>query len=436
MKENKIKVGEVYKTNKNGNIEILEQITGTFRFKVKFLNTGIEKVVTRQGILNGDICDIYAKDLVLNIGDVFESNNFGKAEIVDIYFDFKNHQNDGVLVKFLNTGNLQKINRCALLGGYFEDKNYIDQIKDFYSLIYKNSKRQKYRILSKDNGKYNIEFLNSKNNYRYEKREVFSGNVSDDIAEENDFLNSKWEQICGDILEVIERSDKKSISNNSYYKYKFLKYNFVGEALKSDIVNGVVGNPNYPSVQGIGYIGVGEYNSVNSKEIYKTWCHILDRCYNQKCQRYSTYGAKGITVCENWYNFQNFAKWYIENSKWNTNNYILEIDKDILCNIINKNTKIYSPETCLLIPQELNGFLTCDNLRSGVYENKNSFRSEFRYKGQRIVLGTFDTFEKAKSTYAKYKSKIWKEIVQNYNLSKELHSILINYNFNWGLNSL
>lgn len=436
MKENKIKVGEVYKTNKSGNIEVLEQITGTFRFKVKFLNTGIEKVVTRQGILNGDICDIYAKDLVLNVGDIFESNNFGKAEIVDIYFDFKNHQNDEVLIKFLNTENIQKVKRSALLGGYFGDRKIINQINDFSSLILKNSKNKKYKILSKNDVKYNIKFLESENIYKYSKWEVLIGNVFDNIAEENDFLNSKWEQICGDILEVIERSDKKSISNNSYYKYKFLKYNFEGEALKSDIVNGVVGNPNYPSVQSIGYIGVGEYNSVNSKEIYKTWCHIIDRCYNKKCQRYNVYGAKGIVICKEWNNFQNFAKWYIENSKWNTNNYILEIDKDILCNIMNKDIKIYSPETCLLIPQELNGFLTCDNSRSGVYENKNSFRSEFRYKGQRIVLGTFDTFEKAKSTYAKYKSKIWKEIVQNYNLSKELHSILINYNFNWGLNSL
>ena len=46
--------------------------------------------------------------------------------------------------------------------------------------------------------------------------------------------------------------------------------------------------------------------------------------------------------------FQNFAKWFDDN-KYEVDGR-LHIDKDILY----PNCKIYSPETCLLIPQRIN----------------------------------------------------------------------------------
>jgi hypothetical protein len=38
------------------------------------------------------------------------------------------------------------------------------------------------------------------------------------------------------------------------------------------------------------------------------WRHMKDRCYNPKSQRYSRYGARGITVCERWR--QSFEAFY------------------------------------------------------------------------------------------------------------------------------
>lgn len=66
---------------------------------------------------------------------------------------------------------------------------------------------------------------------------------------------------------------------------------------------------------GIGYLGEGEYKaSENGKDtrVYKTWTDMLQRCYDEKYQkRQPTY--IGCEVCDEWLNFQNFAKWYDEN---------------------------------------------------------------------------------------------------------------------------
>lgn len=39
---------------------------------------------------------------------------------------------------------------------------------------------------------------------------------------------------------------------------------------------------------------------------YYTWYNIMARCYNAKNNRYKTYGARGIKVCERWHDFKNF----------------------------------------------------------------------------------------------------------------------------------
>lgn len=36
--------------------------------------------------------------------------------------------------------------------------------------------------------------------------------------------------------------------------------------------------------------------------LYKTWYNIQQRCYNNKSQNYYLYGARGITVCDEWLN--------------------------------------------------------------------------------------------------------------------------------------
>lgn len=40
---------------------------------------------------------------------------------------------------------------------------------------------------------------------------------------------------------------------------------------------------------------------------------MMKRCYNKKSVMYSYYGAKGITVCQEWHDREVFRKWCKDN---------------------------------------------------------------------------------------------------------------------------
>jgi len=42
-------------------------------------------------------------------------------------------------------------------------------------------------------------------------------------------------------------------------------------------------------------------------QLYYVWGTMLDRCRNPKNQSFKDYGARGVTVCERWLKFENFA---------------------------------------------------------------------------------------------------------------------------------
>lgn len=43
--------------------------------------------------------------------------------------------------------------------------------------------------------------------------------------------------------------------------------------------------------------------------LYRCWVNMKSRCYNKNVRSYRDYGAKGITVCDEWHDFNNFSKW-------------------------------------------------------------------------------------------------------------------------------
>lgn len=270
-----------------------------------------------------------------------------------------------------------------------------------------------------------IEFINSKNKYIVFKSCILKGTIEDSIEKEKKRKEKRYfQKCCNDYLIIIDK--EKEYNHNKkefYYKVKFDTQNYETFASFNDIQKGQVNNPYIVSVNNIGFIGEGKYSYSKNKDIHEKWSNILGRCYNIKNLRYYCYGAKDIRVCNEWFNFQIFAKWYEENS------YIkkLSVDKDILANINHLETKIYSPETCLLIPEELNCFLAGDNLNTGIEQRNNKFRAVCNRK----YLGTYNTFQEAKQIYAKEKYTIWKELINKYNLPNDLKEILLKYDFSW-----
>ena len=250
------------------------------------------------------------------------------------------------------------------------------------------------------------------------------------MIDDKDFIGHIFPQNCGDDLRIIEKTDLKK--GNFLFKCQFLKYPCEILALKENIIKGKVNNYMYPSIYNIGYLGIGKYNKKSFNYIYNVWKGLLDRCYNRKSNRYNSYGAKGITVCDEWHNFQNFAKWYENNNYEFHDYYSLQIDKDLLSLKNNLcDCKIYSPETCLLLPQDLNIFLKFkENIFDCICKKNNKYNVNIVFKrGEKSYFKTFDNlyeallnkyifFENIKNDYIeKYKNFIPNKII---NILKEI----------------
>jgi hypothetical protein len=54
-------------------------------------------------------------------------------------------------------------------------------------------------------------------------------------------------------------------------------------------------------------MGVIKHGKTKSKT-YKSWRSMKERCLNKNNPSYKTYGGKGITICKEWMNFENFLK--------------------------------------------------------------------------------------------------------------------------------
>jgi hypothetical protein len=173
--------------------------------------------------------------------------------------------------------------------------------------------------------------------------------------------------------------------------------------------------------------GVGKYTSrLNGEKTkyYTAWLSLHQRCYNKDYQiKNPTY--KGVTVCEEWFNFQYFAEWYEKN-------YIegFHLDKDIICN----DCKIYSPETCCFVPQEINSLFTKGKAKRGIfYIGVTKFRGAFRVhlskNGIQEWIGTFPTEKSAFDYYKQEKEKYIKVVAKKWKskIDSKIYDAMINY---------
>ena len=133
---------------------------------------------------------------------------------------------------------------------------------------------------------------------------------------------------------------------------------------------------------------------------YTTWFNMLRRCYNEQ-DNLANPTYIGTSVCDDWLLFTNFAKWF--------NIYFIpeyQIDKDLLV----KGNKIYSPETCVYVPDFINKFITTrtnyrGNLPIGVTSHKTGkFQTQIHnMTGKKKHLGLFNTKEQAHQAWQKAK---------------------------------
>lgn len=245
------------------------------------------------------------------------------------------------------------------------------------------------------------------------------------IGEEN--LNTQ-----GCLMKIIEynNSDDIIVEFQDEYKAKV-------RATYKWFLSGNIKNPYFPEVYGVGMIGNKYPSVINKKQLkeYRAWCSMLCRCFNEKVKnRHKTY--KDVTCCEDWLLYENFYEWLHSQDNFEQwlNNNMWAIDKDILV----KGNKLYSPETCCLVPQNVNKLfekrsLARGNLPIGVRRNGNGFSAVCNnpLMCKNIYLGTYKTIEESFLIYKSYKENIIKQVAQKEfnkgNIIKECHDAMMSY---------
>lgn len=203
--------------------------------------------------------------------------------------------------------------------------------------------------------------------------------------------------------------------------------------------------PYTPKVYNKGFIGEGKYkptigirengHTICSKE-YDMWSGLFVRIYSEEYLKTKpTY--IGCSVSDDWLNFQNFGEWF-ESNYWECGDETMCLDKDILV----KNNKIYSPNTCLIVPKNINTLFTnCKRVRGelpvGISKRGNKYIARVsmfltKGKGYRWQSSVQPTIEKAFMEYKRMKEQYIKEVADSYkakypNFPQKLYDALYNY---------
>ena len=237
----------------------------------------------------------------------------------------------------------------------------------------------------------------------------------------------------------------KVFKSKSSGDFKVLKYNdakdveiqFINTGFEvvvelGSIRKGEVKDSYSPSVYGVGILGTkypSKVNGVLTKE-YVLWRGMLKRCYSDVYKkRYPTY--EGCKVSNKFKNYEYFYEWCHKQIGFDVKGW--HLDKDLLI----KGNKVYSEDSCIFIPSEIN-LLLVKNTASrgehliGVYwhNKRKAFEARVRKnKGKQEYLGLFKTEIEAFNTYKIAKESFVKEQANKFKsqIDPRAYEALMNY---------
>jgi hypothetical protein len=241
---------------------------------------------------------------------------------------------------------------------------------------------------------------------------------------ENERLGEVGKNNNGTEMKIVKYVDSENMDviflDGHNYVAKNVSYN--------NFKRGVVKNPFEKNVYGIGYLGIGDHLVVENgskTQAYMVWHEMIGRCYKKQKHRSSNTYYKISTVCDEWKCFQVFAEWYYKEMYY-IKNERLHLDKDILY----ANNKIYSPFTCMLVPQRINSLFTnrrnTRGLPNGVFKTTSG---KYMAKYGVNSLGCYMSVEEAFDVYARHKEKVIKSFANEYRkkIPEKLYNALIDY---------
>ena len=235
---------------------------------------------------------------------------------------------------------------------------------------------------------------------------------------------------CGEIAFIVDYKNTYNV---------IVQFKNTGELVKCEygqFKNGRVKSHFTPTVFGVGIVGLESTIDENNKNLksYDTWRDMLRRCYsNDYSEKHPTY--KNVTCCDEWLYYSNFKEWYDKNIYY-VENIVMNLDKDILV----KGNKVYSPEMCIIVPQNINKLFTkSDKTRGdlpiGICMHGDKYKVSCGIfdvdtkKSRKEYIGVFDTVEYAFNKYKTIKENNIKNVAEYYKrlLPKKLYETMYNY---------
>ena len=126
------------------------------------------------------------------------------------------------------------------------------------------------------------------------------------------------------------------------------------------LLKGLIHNPYARTFYGRGYMGVGRFSTnpkLDTYKVYKAWQGMMSRCYSEE-EKLRHPSMELSHCCPEWFNLQVFGEWYISQKGWDQPKW--QLDKDLMGN----GSRLYSPETCVILPPVINTSIRFINLGS------------------------------------------------------------------------
>ena len=249
------------------------------------------------------------------------------------------------------------------------------------------------------------------------------------------YLNDVTTKDCvGKVCKSKSSGDFKILKYNdrANVEIQFLNTGYEVVVRLDHIKSSKVKDPHSPSVCGVGISGTKypiTVDSVKTKE-YGLWKDMLRRCYSDAYKkRKPTY--EGCEVSDKFKSYEYFYEWCNKQVGFGVEGF--ELDKDLLI----KGNKVYSENSCVFIPVEINSLLVKRENMRGKYligvcwhkKGKAFMAKVSRNKGQPEHLGSFKTeieafnaYKEAKEAFVKEQANKWKD-----EIDERAYKALMNY---------
>ena len=247
------------------------------------------------------------------------------------------------------------------------------------------------------------------------------------------YLNDvNYKDCVGKVFKSLNSGDFKILKYNDSgnVEIQFINTGYRKVAEMKEVRNGEVKDPYSPSVYGIGVVGTKypiTVNGVQTKE-YDLWKGMLRRCYSDSFKKgCPTY--EGCEVSENFEYYEYFYEWCHKqigfyNEGW-------QLDKDLLV----KGNKVYSENTCVLLPSDINALLVKSDKTRGKFLIGVTFHKKLnKFSAQCNThlakhIGYFDTEVEAFEAYKQAKENHLKEVAEKWKdrIDIKAYNALMNY---------